>query len=63
VNVGARWCYAYRAIDAHGQVVDMSVSGRRAADDAAAFVRRAIERTDSAPQAVTTDPAVGVDGA
>jgi transposase-like protein len=35
----------------------VDVSARRAADDAAAFVRRAIERTGSTPQAVTTNPA------
>ena len=45
----------YRAIDERGQVVDVYVSGQRAAEDAATFFRRAIEATGVAPTAVTTD--------
>jgi transposase-like protein len=47
--------YVYRAIDGQGQVVDVYVSARRAADDAAAFFRRAIEATGVVPDMVTTD--------
>ena len=57
VAIAGRWCDAYRAVDEHGQVVDVSVSERRAATDAAAFFRRAIEETGVAPTRVTTDRA------
>jgi len=49
--------YVYRAIDGHGQVVDVYVSQRRAATDAATFFRRAIEATGVVPDEVTTDGA------
>jgi IS6 family transposase len=44
----------YRAIDGHGQVVDVYVSERRATADAAACFRRAIAATGVIPDAVTT---------
>jgi transposase, IS6 family len=66
--VGSRWSvdetytkvagkpvYVYRAIDGHGQIVDVYVSERRAATDAATFFRRAIEATGVVPDEVTTD--------
>jgi transposase-like protein len=42
VKVGRRWTYLYRALDQHGQVIDVLVSTRR--DDAAArrFFARAV---------------------
>jgi len=43
----------YRAIDEQGQVFGIYGSARRAADDATAFSRRAIEATGGAPSAVT----------
>jgi transposase-like protein len=49
------WAYVYRALDEHGQVVDVYVSAQRAAEDAAAFFRRAIEATGVVPTEVTTD--------
>ena len=49
--------YGYRASDGHGQVVDVSVSQRRATADAVAFCRRASASTGSVPDAVTTDGA------
>jgi transposase-like protein len=57
LRVHGTWCYVYRAIDEHGQVVDVYVSEHRAADDAAAFFRQAIEETGVAPTVVTTDRA------
>jgi transposase-like protein len=57
VRVAGRWQYAYRAIDEHGQVVDVYVSAHRAEDDAAAFFRRPIESTGDRPRRVTTDKA------
>jgi len=55
VKVVGAWAYVYRAIDGQGHVIDVYVSARRAADDAATFFRRAIEATGVVPQAVTTD--------
>ncbi len=55
VKVARDWAYVYRAIDGQGQVIDVYVSARRAADDAATFFRRAIAATGVVPEAVTTD--------
>jgi IS6 family transposase len=55
VKVAGEWAYVYRAIDGHGQVVDVYVSGERATADAATFFRRAIEATGMVPDTVTTD--------
>ena len=41
VKVAGRWTYLYRAVDQHGQVVDVLVSTRR---DAAAARRFLVER-------------------
>ena len=49
VKVAVAGAYVHRAIDEHGQVVDVYASNERAADDAAAFFRRAIEATGVVP--------------
>jgi transposase, IS6 family len=54
-SVAGKPAYVYRAIDGQGQVVDVYVSERRAAGDAATFFRRAIAATGVAPDEVTTD--------
>ena len=56
-TVAGKPAYVYRAIDGQGQVVDVYVSERRAAGDAATFFRRAIAATGVAPDEVTTDGA------
>jgi IS6 family transposase len=56
-KIAGELAYVSRAIDGHGQVVDIYVSRRRAAADAAAFFRRAIEATGVVPDEVTTDGA------
>ena len=56
-KVAGKPVYVYRAIDGRGQVVDVYVSARRAAEDAATFLRRAIEATGVVPNEVTTDGA------
>lgn len=56
-KVAGKPVYVYRAIDGRGQVVDVDVSERRAATDAAAFVRRAVEATGVVPNEITTDGA------
>lgn len=47
--------YSYRAIDGQGQVVDVYVSERRAAEDTADFFRRAIAATGVVPDEVAAD--------
>ena len=56
VKVGGRWSYLYRAINQHGQVIDVLVSTRRNADAARTFFSRAL-RVGPAPVQVTTDRA------
>jgi len=56
-KVAGKPAYVYRAIDGHGQVVDVYVSLHRATADVAAFFRRAIEATGAIPDEVTTDGA------
>jgi putative transposase len=55
--VAGKPAYVYRAIDGHGQVVDVYVSTRRATADAATLFRRAVESTGVIPDEVTTDGA------
>jgi transposase-like protein len=56
VKVAGRWTYLYRAIDQHGQVIDVLVSQRRDGCAARAFFTRALT-VGSAPVEVTTDRA------
>ncbi|MDT5197598.1 MAG: transposase, family, partial [Mycobacterium sp.] len=56
VKVAGRWTYFYRAIDQHGQVIDVLVSERRDGAAARAFFSRALTR-GPAPVEVTTDRA------
>jgi transposase-like protein len=56
VKVAGRWTYLYRAIDQHGQAIDVLVSERRDRAAARAFFTRALTR-GPAPVEVTTDRA------
>jgi len=56
-KVAGKPVYVYRAIDGRGQGVDVYVSERRAATDAATFFRRAVEAIGIIPNEVTTDAA------
>jgi IS6 family transposase len=56
VKVAGRWTYLYRAVDQHGQVIDVLVSTRRNAAAARAFLVRAL-RFGPSPAEVTTDRA------
>ena len=56
VKIAGRWTYLYRAIDQHGQVIDVLVSIRRDGAAARAFFTRAL-RHGLAPAEVTTDRA------
>src|SRR6185503_13719933 len=42
VKVNGLWRYVYRAVDQHGQVIDVLLSARRDADAARRFFRRAL---------------------
>ena len=54
VKVGGVWRYVYRAVDQHGQVIDVMVSETRDIAAARRFFTRAI-RDHGRPQQVTTD--------
>jgi transposase, IS6 family len=56
VKVAGRWIYLHRAVDQHGQVIDVLVSTRRDTTAARAFFARAL-RCATAPVEVTTDRA------
>ncbi len=57
IRLAGRWVYADRAIDEHGQVIDVYVSETRDTAAATAFFEQAIARTDVRPHRVTTDKA------
>jgi transposase-like protein len=56
VKVAGRWAYLYRAVDEHGQVIDVLVSTRRDAGAARRFFTRALG-LGPRPVEVTTDHA------
>ena len=56
VKVAGRWTYLYRAIDQHGQVIDVLLSARRDLAAARRFFTRAL-RAGTIPAKVTTDRA------
>jgi IS6 family transposase len=56
VKVAGRWTYLYRAVDQHGQVIDVLVSERRDAVAARAFFTRVLTFSP-APVEITTDRA------
>ena len=47
--------YLWRAIDEHGQVLDILVQERRDADAAERFLRRLLHHGDEAPEQIVTD--------
>jgi transposase, IS6 family len=56
VKVAGRWAYVYRAIDQHGQIIDVFVSARRDTQAARRFFVTAL-RTQIEPTEVVTDRA------
>jgi transposase-like protein len=56
VKVAGQWMYLYRAIDQHGQVIDILLSAQRDLATARRFFTRAL-RSSSVPAEVTTDRA------
>src|SRR3954452_17843795 len=59
VKVAGVWSYVYRAVDQHGQVIDVYVSKRRDIVSARAFFKAALAVQD-VPSEVVTDPGAGV---
>ncbi len=57
IKVGKRWHYLYRAIDEHGQIVDVYLSDRRTTAAAQVFFDGAIQTSKVAPTRITTDKA------
>src|SRR5882762_5502470 len=57
VKVNGVWRYVYRAVDQHGQVIDVLVSARRDADAARRFFRRALTTLKVTPVEIVTDAA------
>jgi transposase-like protein len=57
VKVNGAWRYVYRAVDQHGQVIDVLVSVRRDADAARRFLHRALSTLKVKPTEVVTDAA------
>jgi transposase-like protein len=57
VRVAGEWRYVYRAVDQHGQVIDVFVSSRRDAPAAKRFFTKAIKATGCAPAEMVTDKA------
>ena len=54
VKVAGKWRYVYRAVDQHGQVIDVFVSPRRDIASAKSFFRRALD-AHGEPDEVVTD--------
>ena len=56
IRVAGQWVYLYRAVDQHGQVIDVCLSARRDLAAARRFFARAL-RAGTVPAEVTTDRA------
>jgi transposase, IS6 family len=56
VKVSGQWAYLYRAVDQHGQVIDVLLSIRRDLAAVRRFFTRAM-RAGAIPAEVTTDRA------
>jgi transposase-like protein len=57
LRIAGQWCYAFRAIDENGQIIDGSVSPTRDTAAARAFLTQAVESTEVTPTTATTDKA------
>ena len=57
LKVGGAWRYVHRAVDQHGQVIDVCVSAKRDTAAARAFFDRALSIAGAPPAEVVTDRA------
>jgi transposase-like protein len=56
VRVGGRWKYLFRAVDKHGQLIDLMLSDRRNTKAAYRFLRKAVKTMSNyPPSSITTD--------
>lgn len=55
LKVSGKWCYLYRAVDHHGNLVDARLSEKRDMDAAQQFFKQALAVVGHAPESVTTD--------
>ena len=55
VRIGGRQHWLWRAVDEHGQTLDVLLQERRDTDAAARFFRRLLGITGAAPERITTD--------
>ncbi len=55
VKVRGKWCYLYRALDRHGNLVDSMLSEKRDMEAAKRFFKQALQMVGGAPERVTTD--------
>ncbi len=59
VKLGKRWYYLFRALDEHGQIVDVYLSTRRNTAAAEAFFETALDTSPVSPTRVTTGHPLG----
>ena len=57
LKIAGRWRYLFRAIDEHGQIIDVFLSDRRDGTAAQAFFETAIGTSAATPTRITTDKA------
>jgi transposase-like protein len=57
VKVNGTWRHVYRAVDQHGQIIDVLVSKRRDGDAARCVFKRALTTLTATPTEVITDAA------
>lgn len=56
VRVGGKWKYLFRAVDKHGQLIDLMLCDRRNTRAAYRFLRKAVKTiSDYPPESITTD--------
>ncbi|GHO71303.1 hypothetical protein KSC_101950 [Ktedonobacter sp. SOSP1-52] len=55
VKVRGKWCSLYRAIDAHGNLVDSRLSEKRDMEASQPFFKQALAVIGHTPERVTTD--------
>ncbi len=59
LKIGGRWRYLFRAIDEHGQIIDVYLSDRRDTTAAQRFFEGAMDESGTVPTRVTTGYPLG----
>jgi len=54
IKVKGQWCYLYRAVDKHGQTIDLRLTEHRDTEAALRFLKKAIRR-NGLPETITID--------